>query len=218
MDVQMPGKDGFETTAAIRRREEKTGRHTPIIATTAHAMKGDQQRCLEAGMDAYIAKPIKSRQLLSLIESLVTGVPEPGMSTAGAEPLEDVFDLNALLEGFGNDRKLVGEVIDIFLVDGPALLAKLRKAVADKDTDTVAAVAHTLKGSVGTFVAREAYEAARELETTAREGDLARLEQDSSFLLERVALLQQALAACLKRMCKGSARKTPKSRRKRESP
>jgi CheY-like chemotaxis protein len=69
MDVQMPEMDGFEATAAIRLREQSTGRHLPIIAMTAHAMRGDQERCLAAGMDGYIAKPIKARELIELLES-----------------------------------------------------------------------------------------------------------------------------------------------------
>jgi CheY-like chemotaxis protein len=68
MDVQMPEMDGFETTAAIRNKEKSTGAHIPIIAMTAHALKGDQQRCLEAGMDAYLSKPIRTAELFKIIE------------------------------------------------------------------------------------------------------------------------------------------------------
>jgi two-component system, sensor histidine kinase and response regulator len=68
MDVQMPEMDGFETTAAIRANEKSTGAHIPIIAMTAHALKGDQERCLEAGMDAYVSKPIRTAELFKIIE------------------------------------------------------------------------------------------------------------------------------------------------------
>jgi len=73
MDVQMPQMDGFEATAAIRRNEERTGRHGPILAMTARAMKGDEERCLEAGMDGYLAKPIHAEQLYRLLEETVAG-------------------------------------------------------------------------------------------------------------------------------------------------
>ncbi len=71
MDVQMPVMDGFETTAAIRQQENSTGRHLPILAMTAHAMKGDRDRCLIAGMDGYIAKPIQPRELYDTIERIM---------------------------------------------------------------------------------------------------------------------------------------------------
>jgi len=76
MDVQMPEMDGFETTAAIRARERDTGRHLPIIAMTAHAMQGDRERCLAAGMDSYISKPIKARELIELLEKFSAAAQE----------------------------------------------------------------------------------------------------------------------------------------------
>jgi two-component system, sensor histidine kinase and response regulator len=72
MDVQMPDMDGFEATRAIREKEQKTGEHVPIIALTAHAMRGDKERCMEAGMDAYISKPINVNELLTAIERVMT--------------------------------------------------------------------------------------------------------------------------------------------------
>jgi two-component system sensor histidine kinase/response regulator len=71
MDIQMPGMDGFEATAAIRSKEKLTGGHVPIIAMTAHALKGDQERCISASMDAYVSKPIRTSELFSTIESLL---------------------------------------------------------------------------------------------------------------------------------------------------
>jgi CheY-like chemotaxis protein len=79
MDIQMPGMDGFEATAAIRSREKLTGGHIPIIAMTAHALKGDQERCISAGMDGYVSKPIRTNELISKIESVLANrVSSPG--------------------------------------------------------------------------------------------------------------------------------------------
>jgi two-component system, sensor histidine kinase and response regulator len=77
MDVQMPELDGLEATAIIRERERKTGAHLPIIAMTAHAMKGDQEKCLAVGMDGYIAKPLRAEELYALIDRLLPGVSAP---------------------------------------------------------------------------------------------------------------------------------------------
>ncbi len=200
MDIQMPGMDGFETTDAIRRAEEKSGRHTPIVATTAHAMKGDEERCLAAGMDAYAAKPIKSKKLLELIDSLVAD---------GSRQSGPIFDRNALLEGFSGDKKLVSEVIDIFLTDSPALLKKLCRAVSRGDTEEAAGIAHRLKGSVGTFVARDVFEMARQLEIAAHEADLARLKEDCAPFLDRVASLQHELSEYCVQLRRELARRKP---------
>lgn len=74
MDVQMPEMNGFEATQAIRERERGTGRHVPIVAMTAHAMKGDRERCLETGMDAYVSKPIRAVELFAAIDEVMAGV------------------------------------------------------------------------------------------------------------------------------------------------
>jgi len=86
MDIQMPEMDGFEATAAIRTQEETTGPHVPIIAMTAHAMQGDRERCLEVGMDGYVAKPIRARELFEAIESLTPVVAEAGTDAPGTGP------------------------------------------------------------------------------------------------------------------------------------
>ena len=75
MDVQMPGMDGFEATAVIRKQEQSSGKHIPIVAMTAHALKGDEERCLAAGMDAYVSKPIRREELYAIIRNILDPVP-----------------------------------------------------------------------------------------------------------------------------------------------
>jgi CheY-like chemotaxis protein len=97
MDVQMPNADGLETTAAIRAQEKTTGAHVPIVALTAHALKGDQERFLAAGMDAYVAKPLKPEELFGIIDRLVEGVPSgAGPSVAALAGTRDAAALKVV--------------------------------------------------------------------------------------------------------------------------
>ena len=111
MDVQMPEMSGLEATAAIREREQSLGGHIPIVAMTAHAMAGDREQCLAAGMDAYVSKPLRLDELLAVVDGLFTSVP----------PARPLLDPPTLLSAFGGNRKVLAEVIDMFLVDGPQL-------------------------------------------------------------------------------------------------
>src|SRR5262249_11098176 len=132
MDVQMPGMDGFEATAAIRRREERTGRHTPIVALTAHALAGDRERCPAAGMGEYVAKPIRPEDLARAL-------------AAAAPPAQAPLDREALLARVAHDAELLRELSDLFREDAPRLLADIRDGVAAGDADRVCRAAHTLK-------------------------------------------------------------------------
>ena len=132
MDVQMPEMDGFEATAAIRRREGATGVHTPIVAMTAHAMAGDRERCLAAGMDAYVSKPLRLDELLSTIDGFFIGESRDESATPTSPPRDHArassVDAEALLEDFGQNRTLLAEVITVFLSEAPRQLAALRAA------------------------------------------------------------------------------------------
>jgi two-component system sensor histidine kinase/response regulator len=184
MDVQMPDMDGFEATAAIRRREGAVGIHTPIVAMTAHAMTGDRERCLAAGMDAYVSKPLRLDDLLSTIDAFFTAESADVAATA-ARPSRDhtnasAVDGDALLEDFGQNRTLLAEVITVFLSEAPKHLDALRVAADACDARAVAAAAHALKGSVGLFAKGAAFEAARRLEQKARHGDLTDVQERSA--------------------------------------
>jgi two-component system sensor histidine kinase/response regulator len=171
MDVQMPEMSGLEATAAIRRREEGSGRHLPIVALTARAMAGDREQCLAAGMDAYVSKPVRAPELFSAIDALVAGAPSVQPPESSSETATRSVDLSALLAGLGGRSDLVTEVIDMFLVDAPVMLTRLRNAANGADVPELVAAAHALKGSAGLFSQGDVYQHALALEMRARSGD-----------------------------------------------
>jgi CheY-like chemotaxis protein/HPt (histidine-containing phosphotransfer) domain-containing protein len=179
MDVQMPEMDGLEATAAIRFRERGTGRHLPILAMTAHAMAGDRERCLDAGMDGYIQKPLRPDELIAAIERAVgarADAPPGPRQDAGVD-----LDEKALLASYGGNGTLLCEVIEVFLAECPRTLETIRRAFERNDAGELAAAAHALKGSVGLFVQGGPYEVARRLEHAGRSG---RIEQAGPLIAE----------------------------------
>jgi signal transduction histidine kinase/CheY-like chemotaxis protein len=166
MDVQMPEMGGLEATAAIRAREVRTGGHVRIVAMTAHALKGDRERCLAAGMDDYLAKPVDRLQLFSAVEQS----PAPAASVplaAGAN-----FDASKVLPLFSGDVQLLREVGKLFLDLYPEQLADIRAAVEAGDCTRLAAAAHTLKGSAGALGAADVVATAEVLERLAKESQI----------------------------------------------
>jgi two-component system, sensor histidine kinase and response regulator len=156
MDVQMPELDGLQATAAIRARERARGGHVPIVAMTAHAMEGDRERCLAAGMDGYVTKPVEADRLFEAVET-----------AAGT------FDPRAAVARFGGDGKLLRELIDLFLADCPRMVADVKSAIDAQDAEALRQAAHALKGSVANFAAASAVDAARRLERMGKDGDLS---------------------------------------------
>jgi CheY-like chemotaxis protein len=167
MDIEMPGMSGLEATAALRAREQGTGRHLPVVAMTAHAMKGDRERFLAAGMDGYVAKPIQPADLSAAIAAVL-----PGRAEA-APPAGAVVDARTALERAGGDPQILQEVVQLFLDDSPRLLGELREAVAASDAARLRRVAHTLKGSIGIFGPSPAADLAARLEAMGRAGSTA---------------------------------------------
>jgi signal transduction histidine kinase/CheY-like chemotaxis protein len=167
MDVQMPDMDGLAAAAAVRRREAGTGRRVPIVAMTARALKGDREACLEAGMDAYVAKPIRAADVMAVINGL-TGT--NGHATTNGR--DGAVDFGEALDRVGGDRKLLRDVAGTFLGQCPKWLAAIRTSVDSGDAAGLKAAAHPLKGSLGLFGAKAAAAAALRLETMAREGKL----------------------------------------------
>ena len=172
MDVQMPEMDGLETTAAIRARERKTGGHLPIIAMTAHALQGDRERCLAAGMDRYVTKPIRAKQLYEVIEGIAGSSAQADVVTDTPLNEGDEFDLEKAMDAVRGDHDLLKVVVETVLEEAPRLLEAIREAIAHGDTAALRLTAHTLKGSIRYFGHGAAYRLAYRLEEIGREGQL----------------------------------------------
>ena len=192
MDVQLPGMSGLETTATIRKRERESGGHFPIIATTADAMQGDREKCLEAGMDAYIAKPIQATELFKTIARLL---PDSAPAEAELPALPDVLDESALLSQVGGDIKLLRQLITIFLADSHQTLAQIQKAIHRGNMETIKKTTHVFRGSVSIFAAPLALRSAMELETLAGEGNLISVKKAFAALKKETARLRRKLEA-----------------------
>ncbi|HZE05791.1 MAG TPA: response regulator, partial [Solirubrobacteraceae bacterium] len=166
MDCQMPDVDGYTAARVIRRREEHTGQHTPIIALTAHALEGDRQKCLNAGMDDYVAKPLRMETIHTLLERI------PGLDRrrrpVPAPPRVELFDPAPLSEI--GDPQTESMLISMFIEQASERLPVLLTAIESGDGDTLRAVAHGLKGSAATVGAGKMSELSRRLCDLAQTG------------------------------------------------
>jgi CheY-like chemotaxis protein len=180
MDVQMPEMDGLEATAAIRKREQSTGEHIPIVALTAHAMKGDRDRCLASGMDAYVTKPIRSKELARVIHD----VTDPAQNSAGFKNAGNTDaskddprsaccnNWDEALAALHGDRQLLAELVEIFCEECPKLREQIATALGSGDAKTLQRSAHTLKGSLSHIAASKAHALAEQIEVLAKQGEL----------------------------------------------
>jgi two-component system sensor histidine kinase/response regulator len=163
--------DGLDATGAIRAWEKSTGMHIPIMAMTAHAMKGDRERCLSAGMDGYVSKPIRIGELEQATAQLVSSSKPKEARVPEETQGDDVIDRAALLAGVNGDRHLLRDLVRLFLADCPKRLAEIKEAIRGRDAEALRIAAHTLKGSVGNFAAKKTFAAAKRLEIMGAEGD-----------------------------------------------
>jgi PAS domain S-box-containing protein len=201
MDVQMPEMDGMEATAEIRRQERQKGGRVPIIAMTAHAMKGDRERCLEAGMDGYVSKPIQTHELFSAIAALVPTRLRDAPARRGGLPAASengaIVDEAETLARVGGDRELLKSLIEVFFESYPAQLTQMREAINGDDAAGLYRLAHTLVGAVGIFGARPALETAARLEAMGREGKLTGAAEAWKRLDSALGRLKPALTALI---------------------
>ena len=195
MDMQMPVMNGFEATSAMREHEGDHGGHMPVIAMTAHAMPGDREECLAAGMDDYIAKPIESRILYAVVER-AAGVGsgerpagEEGRSVGGESV---VFDAHRFRERF-RDPELMRELIGIFGDDSAKLLGELRAAGEEGDGERLHRAAHGLRGVAGNYCAERTGDFAAEVDARARRGEFDGINGLVEILSQEVASLDAAL-------------------------
>ncbi len=196
MDVQMPEMNGLEATEAIRQREQGTGRHIPIIALTAHAMPADRERCLAAGMDGYLAKPIDVEELIAAVEAHAEGEAPPSVVTPQRSIGERVvFDEPVALKHAGGDRALLTEVIELFQSDYPAALRRVDRAVQTADAEALRLAAHALKGALATVGSPAGREAALALEQIGRSRNLTGAKDLAAFLRETIVSLNGAFVS-----------------------
>jgi len=189
MDIHMPEMDGIEATMALRRKEVASHEHQPIIALTAMAMKGDRDRCLNAGMDGYLSKPINQQELDAILESHLEKKrrnPRPSVSIRNASVLNEA----ELMERIDGDVEFLSELAELFREEGPRQLAMLREALSQRDAQAVQQAGHKLKGSLASLSALGPCSAAATVEQSGASGDLAladrlftQLEEDIPFVL-----------------------------------
>jgi CheY-like chemotaxis protein/HPt (histidine-containing phosphotransfer) domain-containing protein len=197
MDVQMPTMDGLEATRRIRQAESETGKHVPIMAMTAHAMPEDRETCLEAGMDEYVAKPIRAANLIDQIDRLL-GVASPGKSDSATVLHGTIVDWSAAMGTVDGDHELLKEVIQAYFEEAPRLLAGMANAIESTDRPTLKRCAHTFKGSMRFLGAKSLYDVALQLEQAAADQDLA----ETLPMLERLTRDARRLEAELREYVK----------------
>ncbi len=202
MDVQMPELDGYEATAKIREREG-AARHTPVIAMTANALEGEREEALAAGMDDYVAKPVKAGDLDAVLQRWTSRTDRaPGEGAAedrgvtGAGPPLDAAVLETLrsLQEEG-EPDILAELARMFLDDAALRLEELRRAIGEADAGKVRGVSHALKGSSGNMGATRVSEACADLEEAGESGDLAEAPRLLERLEEELGLARPALEA-----------------------
>ncbi len=198
MDVQMPEMDGFEATKHIRSQETHVLNHAvPIIAMTAHAMKGDREKCLEAGMDDYVSKPISPKELTDAIERQLGRI-ESAWSAAAGKPAvaAAVFDRRDALVRCAGDEGILDEIVGVFLDDAPGLIALLSEAAANRDGETLHRVAHSLRSASGSVGAVAVNDIAARIDVCSTNGDL----EQTVLLISEIQAAFEQFKACIREL------------------
>jgi signal transduction histidine kinase/CheY-like chemotaxis protein/HPt (histidine-containing phosphotransfer) domain-containing protein len=190
MDAQMPVMDGFDATRAIRASERGTDRHLPIVALTAYAMQGDRERCLAAGMDEYLTKPMRPPEVRAVLDRIARAEPSPAPVAPSRTESLAVLDVDALLERVDSDPELLSSLVELFVADAPRLLGDLRRSAAARSPKDVSFAAHALKGVLRSMAAPRAASVAERIEVLGRREDaeeagacIAEIEAEMATLL-----------------------------------
>jgi|GEM_PF-3217470 len=202
MDVQMPEMDGVEAAMAIREMEKTAGGHVPIIAITADVMESARQRCLKAGMDGCLLKPINAAGLRNMIESYAQPrLPAVRIGPAGPDmqasqtPGTDEIDKAQMLSRLEGNQQALQNVIKLFLESYPQTLSQIRRAMAATQGKDLARLAHNLKGSIAFFGHAGAMAAVKELQEAGRDNDFEAAQIACGRLVGELAKLEKALAS-----------------------
>ena len=212
MDVQMPVMDGLAATRAIRESEARNPgrRRLPIMALTAYAMRGDRERCLAAGMDDYLTKPVKPEELSAALSRLL-GEGQAADPTVGPQRRDDApvlrsaaapeagFDFTAALNYVGGDRELLDELLGIFVEDAPVRMEAMRKTIAAGEPAELTREAHTIKGSLKAIGATTAAGLAQGIEAFARDGNISEAAKLGAALEREIDRLLQSLLTSKRR-------------------
>ena len=214
MDEQMPIMDGIEATHAIRKRSLAHGKRPIIIGMSGNTSEVDERRCLDAGMDSFLPKPIGMAQLLAMLAALARRPPQTVAGhAAGFEHGGPRQDLAAHLHrATGGDEKLLRSLLKNFLADAPKKIAALRRAIARKNAGAIASAAHALKGSLGLFGAHRAVAAAVHLQKIGGSGKTAGAESEFRTLEEEFQRLREQLLALPQAPDSKSAKRSGRAR------
>jgi len=191
MDIQMPEMGGFEALSSIRALENQAVGHlpTPVIALTAHAMNGDRDRCLEAGFDGYLSKPIHAADLKAALESVDTEGARNGKDRRSGG-----FDRSFALDQIGGDESLLHELIELFTNQVPEQLDRIREGLGRGDGQLASHAAHTLKGSASLFLTPEAMAPLQELEQFSKDGQIDQAKNRLATVRSQLEGLLDAIA------------------------
>jgi CheY-like chemotaxis protein/nitrogen-specific signal transduction histidine kinase len=217
MDLQMPEMSGLEAARAIRDQEKHGARRLPLIALTAHAMPGDRERCLEAGLDDYLSKPIDVDELIATVERYGGGGTRGSAGLAEPPAHDTVFDERTALTYTGGDRSLLKDVIRMFRADCPSSLRRIDGAIQRRDAEALRLEAHRLKGAIATMGAPAGRLAAAQLEETARSQDFVDARRAYAQLQRELERLDRALseAGLISRRSRSAGGRISGPRRKR---
>jgi CheY-like chemotaxis protein len=202
MDVQMPDMDGFAATKSLREKEKVSRTHQTVIAMTALAMKNDRERCLEAGMDGYLAKPIRAQELDEVLDAQMMQLSHSRPTAHTPEAGLHSVNVDELLERLDGDRVFLAELTELFRADYPRQVRAIHEAIQRNDASGVKQASHALKGALSNLAASEAREVAARLERLGASGDLGtartslqELEKELSRTMESLDALCQEITS-----------------------